>query len=355
MNIAERPTTATAVTIPWIISVDDHVVEPPDLWSARLPSRYLDRGPRIVRDRARFGFRGGKGYYETGIADGRIADIWLYDDLAYPLPRLSAAVGFDELDNEPALFDELRPGAYRQHERLQDMTANHVEASLCFPNVLPRFCGQAFLERADKELALLCVRAYNDWILDEWTSGEGRGRLLPVTIVPLWDPHLAAAEVERCANKGGNAISFSENPFQLGLPSLHDERRWWDPLLASCQATNTVINMHIGSSSAMPATSSDAPHILSSTLTFQNSMGSLLDWLLSGVFARFPQIKVAYSEGQAGWVPYVLERVDKLWAERSNNSYGSSLPSPPRHTFLVTCGSVCSTMRQRSATGTRSV
>jgi predicted TIM-barrel fold metal-dependent hydrolase len=329
MIVEEAAKEPSLVAIPPIISVDDHVVEPPDLWLERLPTKYRDRCPRVLRGRATFGFKGGSGYYTCGGSEGRVADIWVYDDLMYPLPRLSAAVGFDELGNEPATFDELRPGAYLQEDRLLDMSINGVEASLCFPNVLPRFCGQAFLERSDKTLALLCLRAYNDWVLDEWTAGPGRGRLLPVTIVPLWDPKLAAMEVERCANKGGHAISFSENPAQLGLPSMHDDRRWWDPLLAKCAETQTVINMHIGSSSTMATTSSDAPHMLSSTLTFYGSMGSMLDWILSGVFVRFPTLKIAYSEGQAGWVPYVLERVDKLWAERSNNSFGSIVPDPP--------------------------
>jgi hypothetical protein len=87
--------------------------------------------------------------------------------------------------------------------------------------------------------------------------------------------------------------------------------------------------MHIGSSSRMPATSPDAPFIVSSTLTFQNAMGSMLDYIFSGTLERFPTLRIAYSEGQVGWMPYVLERADKLWAERSDNSFGTSLPNPP--------------------------
>jgi predicted TIM-barrel fold metal-dependent hydrolase len=317
--------------IPRIISVDDHVVEPPDLWSARLPERFRDRGPRVVRDRAKFGFVGGVFSSEKGAPDGEWCDWWLYDDLVYPFPKLSAAVGFEHLDNSPVTFDEIRPGCWQQGPRLADMDANHVEASLCFPNVLPRFAGQAFLERADKELALLCVQVYNDWMIDEWCGGDGKGRLIPLTIVPLWDPELAAAEVRRCADKGSHAITFTENPHPLGLPSIHDKDRHWDPLFRACQETGTVINMHIGSSSKMPSTSPDAPFIVSSTLTFQNAMGSLCDYLLSGVFERFPALRIAYSEGQVGWVPYVLDRADKLWEERASGTdgFGVDLPNPP--------------------------
>ena len=317
--------------LPLIISVDDHVVEPPGLWQERLPARFRDRGPRIERrklKRSAGGVGGGNmGFVED--SDGTWCDVWLYEDLEYPFMTLMAAVGFDELGFDVTTFDEIRPGCWKQPERLEDMDASHVEAAVCFPNVLPRFCGQTFLERQDKELSLLCVKAYNDWIIDEWCAGAGRGRLIPLTLVPLWDPSLAAEEIQRCAAKGSFAITFPENPTPLGLPSLHDPSHHWDPVFAACADTATTLCMHIGSSSKMPSTSADAPFIISSTLTFQNAMGSLLDYIFSGTLERFPDLVVAYSEGQVGWMPYVLERAYKLWEERSDNSFGSFLRQAP--------------------------
>ena len=315
--------------IPRIISVDDHVVEPPDLWTSRLPAKYQDRCPRVERDSAVFNFEGGEFTYQKGVPGGAECDWWLYDDLVYPFPKLSAASGFETLDVEPVTFDQIRPGGWKQADRLADMTANHVDASLCFPNVLPRFCGQTFLEREDKELALLCVQAYNNWMIDEWCAGDGRGRLIPLTLIPLWDPAAAALEVHRCADKGSFAVAFSENPYHLGLPSIHDKDRFWDPFLTACQETDTVVCMHIGSSSKMPATSPDAPFSVSSTITFANAMGSMCDYILSGVFVRFPRLRVSYAEGQVGWMPYVIERMDKIWAERGDASFGIDLPEPP--------------------------
>lgn len=318
--------------IPRIISVDDHVVEPPDLWTERLPRKYHDRCPRVERDKAKFHFEGGVFSYEKGTPDGTWGDWWLYDDLIYPFPKLSAAIGFEPLTNTPVTFDEILPGCWKQKERLQDMEDNHVEASICFPNVLPRFCGQTFHEREDKELALLCVKAYNDWMIDEWCAGDGQGRLIPLTIIPLWDAHLAAEEIHRCADKGSFAVAFSENPYHLGLPSIHDPSGFWEPFFAACEETGTVVNMHIGSSSKMPTTSPDAPFAVSSTITFSNAMGSMCDYILSGVFERYPGLRVAYSEGQVGWMPYVIERMDKLWEERINDDdgeFGVNLPNPP--------------------------
>lgn len=316
-----------------IISVDDHVVEPPDLWTSQLPAKYKDKGPRVVRQKVKLsgGVQGGAG---TGLKwieaeDGEWADVWLYQDLVSPLMQVSAAVGFDDLGFGVTTFDDIRPGAWKKKERLADMDASSVQTAVCFPNTLPRFCGQTFYEQPDRELGLACVQAYNDWVIDEWSGGDGKGRLLPVTLVPLWDAQLAAAEVRRCADKGSFAVTFPENPYPLGLPSIHDKDHFWDPFFTAAEETNTVVCMHIGSSSRMPSTSPDAPFIISSTLTFQNAMGSLCDYLFSGTLERFPKLTISYSEGQVGWMPYILERADKLWSERASNNFGSSLKNAP--------------------------
>jgi predicted TIM-barrel fold metal-dependent hydrolase len=166
-------------------------------------------------------------------------------------------------------------------------------------------------------------------MIDEWCEGEGKGRLIPLTLIPLWDPIAAAEEVHRCANKGSFAVAFSENPYHLGLPSIHDKDHFWDPFFTACQETETVICMHIGSSSKMPSTSPDAPFSVSSTITFANAMGSMCDYILSGIFVRFPKLRIAYAEGQVGWMPYVVERMDKIWEERGDASFGIDLPNPP--------------------------
>jgi predicted TIM-barrel fold metal-dependent hydrolase len=316
------------MAIPRIISVDDHVVEPPDLWTARVPARLRDRAPRLVRERGRV-VEAENGAW-TPDPDGEWADIWYYDDLVKPVSRMSVAAGLGELRWGTVTYDEIRPGAWKQAERLADMDANHVDVSVCFPNTLPRFCGQTFAERADKALALVCVQAYNDWMVEDWCGGAGAGRLVPLTLLPLWDVAACVAEVERAAALGSHAVTFPENPFALGLPSIHSGA--WDPFFAACVAAGTVVCMHIGSSSRMPQTTPDAPFIVSSTLTFQNSMHSVLDFTFSGTLARFPGLRLAYSEGQVGWLPYLMERADALWHERSDNSFGTNgvrLDDPP--------------------------
>jgi len=313
--------------IPKIISVDDHVIEPRDVWTSRLPSKYSEVWPRTIQERGHMDFVGGVFSYEPA-DDGDLCDWWLYEDKKIPQTRLSAAAGFDrdEVKVVGITYEEMRKGCWDPVARIEDMDANWTEAQMCFPS-FPRFCGQTFMEAQDKELSDLCVKAYNDWMVEEW-CGDSNGRLIPLTITQLWDAGLAAAEVHRNAARGVKAVCFSEIPPYLGLPSIHGD--YWEPFFRACAETGTVINMHIGSSSRMPSTSEDAPAAVGSTLTFGNAMSSMTDWMYSGWLAKFPTLKIAYSEGQIGWIPYILERADKVWEDnRAWGGFGDKVPEPP--------------------------
>ncbi len=274
----------------WLISVDDHVIEPPGVWQDRVPQRYRDAAPRIVRDTA--------------------GEAWLYEGKRFPTLGLAAAAGKNKEDFSPApmTYEEMRPGCYDAKARLDDMDRDGVLASLCFPS-FPRFCGQTFYEASDRDLGLLCVRAYNDWMIDEW-SATVPGRFIPAIILPLWDPVEGAREIERCAANGAKAVVFSENPAPLGLPSIHDPNRFWDPVFGAASDTGLPLCTHIGSSSKLPATSDDNPLIITLALTPMNAITTCVDWLFSGNFLRFPNLKLCLSEGGIGWIPYALERCD---------------------------------------------
>jgi predicted TIM-barrel fold metal-dependent hydrolase len=320
------------MTLPRIISVDDHVIEPASVWQDRLPARYRGAGPRLERTVARVEWveKGEASVVDDGGPGTREMDVWIYEGRPYPMPRGAAHCGFaDEDALKPVTYDEILPGAYIQAERLAAMDENYTDASLSFPS-FPRFCGQRFLEAGDKELARLCVEAYNDWMIDEWCAGDGYGRLIPLTIIPLWDAELAAAEIRRCAAKGSHAMCFTEQPVALGLPSIYTG--YWDPLWAACQETETVVNMHIGSSSKMPITSPDAPWEVMMTLNAENSIHAFVDWLISGVLHQFPTLRMALSEGQVGWIPFFLARMDDMWEKSDSFDHlKQKLPEPPSH------------------------
>jgi len=242
-----------------LVSVDDHVVEPPDMFDRHLPARWHDVAPRVV-----------------GKHDG--TDVWVYDGKEIPKIGLNAVAGRpkEEYGMEPTSFDELRPGCYDVHERVRDMNAKGVCGSLWFPS-FPNLCGQLFARSSDLEAALAIVQAYNDWHVDEW-CGSYPGRFIPCGIPPIWDPGLMAAEARRLAAKGCHAVSFSENPAKLKLPSFHSDH--WDPFWAACSDTGTVVCLHIGSSSQLVITAPDAPVDVLITLQPVNIVQAAADLLI---------------------------------------------------------------------------
>jgi predicted TIM-barrel fold metal-dependent hydrolase len=297
------------MTLDWFISVDDHLIEPADLWTRRLPAKHHDVAPHFV-------------------SDGE-AEYWVYEDRQVVTNGLNAVAGKskEEFSPEPIGYADMRPGCYDPDARVADMDEGRVLSSILFPS-FPRYCGQVFHEAKDKDLAHLCVRAWNDFILED-CAGAHPGRFIPMMIIPLWDPVAAAKEIERTAALGAKSIAFSENPTKLGLPSIHTD--YWDPVFSACNDTGFVISMHVGSSSNLIRTSDDMP-----TLAFMaysaaaNQAGTLLDWLFSGQFARFPNLKIALSEGSIGWMPYFLERAEQVidkqrwWASRMDITMDAS-------------------------------
>lgn len=315
------------IDIPWIISVDDHIQEPPTLWTDRLPSKYADSAPQVHREEVTY-------TNSKGVTAKGWSDVWYYADQRFESVAEYAAAGAppDTLDSQPITFEEMRPGTYIAADRILDMDTDHVEKSLGFPNGWVRFCGQRFLHGDDRELALLCVQAYNDFLVEEW-SGPSGGRLLGAGIIPLWDAKLAADEVRRNAARGIKAVAFSELPTRLGLPSIYSG--YWDPFIEACDETGTVICMHIGSSSTSAKSSDDAPRGVAALCNFTNSALSMSDWLLSGIVAARPNIRLMYSEAQAGWIPFLMARLDRKWHE-GYAAYGitkEALPELPSTYF----------------------
>jgi predicted TIM-barrel fold metal-dependent hydrolase len=278
----------------WLISVDDHVVEPGHLWQTWLPEKYRERGPKLVVD-----------------PDGKGA-VWHYLEHTQRTSGLSATVGRakNQISPEPLGYDEMRPGCYDPLARVEDMNQAGILASMTFPT-FPAFCGQTFYRGSDKELGFACVQAYNNWMVDEWCA-SAPGRYIPLTLVPLWDPELAATEVHRMADKGVRAFAFSENPEPLGLPTINDPSRYWDPYFRAVAERDGVLCMHVGSSSQIPSINSNTNFMANLSWGAVRTSGTMLDWLFSGVFNRFPNLRISLAEGNIGWIPYFLERAEQV-------------------------------------------
>jgi predicted TIM-barrel fold metal-dependent hydrolase len=280
------------LNLDWLISVDDHILEPPTLWVDRVASKDRERAPHIETIKG--------------------VECWVYDGKRFPHSGLSAVVGKskEEFSPEPLPYSEMRPGCYDAKARLEDMDQAGVLASLCFPSVT-RFCGQLFMEASDREFGFELMQHYNDWLVEEW-CGVAPGRYIPLMLIPMWDPPRAAKEMERMAAKGVTAFAFSENPAPLGLPTIHDADRYWDPVMAAANELEMVACMHVGSSSQLPQISPDAPFMANLTWGASRTSGTMLAWLFSGMFQRFPNLKIALSEGEIGWIPYFLERAEQV-------------------------------------------
>jgi len=292
-----------------VISVDDHVVEPAHTFEGRLPNALQDRAPRIVETR-------------------RGHQVWEFEGRRYTQVGMNAVAGRrpETVKMEPFRFDQMRPGCYDVDARVRDMDLNGVWASLNFPSQITGFCGSVFFGAPDRDLGAACVRAWNDWVHDEWYERYPE-RIIPLGIAYLADATIAADEIRRNAARGFTSVTFPERPHAVGLPSLWD-RDHWDPIIAACTETDTVISLHVGSS-GVPAFPDGAPaQQLAATLFGQLALGACTEWLWSEYPVRHPNLKIAMSEGGIGWVAMLLDRLDyiidtssygELWDERPSD------------------------------------
>jgi len=302
-----------------LVSVDDHLVEPPTMFDAHISDRYRDLAPKVIRK-----------------DDG--SDVWTFNGMEIPNIGLNAVAGRpkEEYGVEPTAFDEMRPGCWDIDKRIKDMNAAGILGSMCFPS-FPGFSGRVIAAVADKDLAYDVLRAYNDWHVDEW-CGAYPGRFIPMGLVPLWDPQVAAAEIRRLASKGVHSVTFTENPATLGYPSFHSDH--WDPLWTACSDNDVVLSIHLGSSGKLAITADDAPVDVMITLQPMNICQAAADLMWSRIPKHFPDLRIALSEGGIGWIPYFIDRLDRtyemhhLW---TGQNFGDQLPSDVFRKHFLTC------------------
>ncbi|MCU1391742.1 MAG: amidohydrolase 2 [Ilumatobacteraceae bacterium] len=285
-----------------IISVDDHVVEPPHTFEGRLPAELQDRAPKIVET-------------EQG------HQVWEFEGNRFTQVGMNAVAGRrpETVKLEPFRFEQMRAGCYDVDARVRDMDINGVWASLNFPSQITGFCGRVFFTTPDRELGLATIRAWNDWLYEEWYLAHPE-RIIPLGITYLADPQLAAAEIHRNAARGFTSVTFPERPHAIGLPSLWD-RDHWDPIMQACVDTDTVVSLHVGSSGLNVSPPGSPSLQLGATLFGQQSLGACAEWLWSGYPERLPTLKIAMSEGGIGWVAMLMDRLDNI-VDRSGYGLG---------------------------------
>ena len=302
-----------------LFSVDDHIVEPPNMYEGRLPSKFADVAPRHHH-----GERGADDYWT--FAGRRL--VYIGSNAVVGRPR-------EEYGFEPSALGQMRPGCYDVNARIGDMNANGIAVSVNFGS-MTGMAGEMFLQVSDKELALATLQAWNDWHIEDW-CGAYPGRFVPLTNLPMWDPQLAAAEVRRVKAKGCNVISFHPNPVALGLPSFHTDH--WDPVWQACTENEVTICLHFADGSySVPSPDSPVDVMISNMPIGLYRVASDLVW--SPVLRKFPTIQFAMSEGGAGWIPYMKQRIDctfRLHHQWTRQDFGGKNPSEIFDRNFATC------------------
>ncbi len=303
-----------------LVSVDDHIVEPPSLhefFRDHLPDKYKDRAPKVI-------------HRDNG------TDAWLIEGQQIATFGLNAVMGRvpEEWGYDPATFEQVRPGTYDVHERVRDMNANGVLAGLNFPS-WPGNGGQFFTQSDDDEFVAAMIRAYNDWHIDAW-CGVYPGRFIPLAISGFkLGPEWMAGEIRRLADEGCHAISWHSEPHRFGMPDYHGDE--WDPALAASQECGSVVVFHFGSAVVrMPRSPFDViPH----AMPFQTAVfASELLW--SPMMVKFPDLKFALAEGAIGWYPYWLEKADFVYQHHhrwTGADFGGKLPSEVFRDRVLVC------------------
>jgi predicted TIM-barrel fold metal-dependent hydrolase len=304
-----------------LVSIDDHMIEPPDMFKNHVPAKWADQAPKVVRN-------------EQGV------DEWVFQGEKTATPfGMAATVGWprQEWGFNPGAYTELRPGCFDVHARVRDMDANGVLAQMNFPT-MAGFNARTFHEAADKEMALVMLQAYNDWAIQEW-AGAYPGRFIPLGIVPMWDPQLAAAEVHRLGKLGCKSVSFVETPHVQGFPSFLSGH--WDPMFKALSDTNQVLSLHIGAGFEVIRRPAEAPvdHLM--VLSTQIAAIVTQDLLFGPTLRAFPDLKVALSEGGIGWIPFYFDRIDRhvenqAWLH-GENDFGGKKPSEVFRDHILAC------------------
>jgi len=284
-----------------VISVDDHLVEPPDMFEGRLPTRLQSAAPKIIETK--------QGH-----------QVWRFDGGTYSQVGMNAVAGRrpETVKVEPFRFDQMRRGCWDIDARIRDMDINGVWASLNFPSMITGFCGRVFSQCSDPDLGLAVTRAWNDWMFEEWYSPHPE-RIIPMGITFLTDPEKGAEEIVRNAARGFTSVTLPERPHRIGLPSIFTD--YWEPVIRACADTGTVISLHVGSSGMADFPEGCPAMQLGATLFGQLSLTACTEWLWSSWAVKYPELKIAMSEGGIGWVAMLIDRLDNI-IDRSGYGLG---------------------------------
>src|SRR5262245_11565329 len=277
-----------------LISADSHVVEPPDLWTSRVPPRFRARAPHQVR-------------LEKG-------DAWVIEGLAQPFPYGLVQCGGlpPEQYRLWVRWEEVRPEASQPRPRLAALDEAGCDAEVLYPS--PRIQNAIAENEADSELQIACVRAYNDWLAEFCAAAPER--FSGVALLPSVGVPAALAELARAlALPGMRSVLMSRFPH--GGTSFSDED---EPFWARCAERRVPVNVHVGlsgSPSGTPALGHTFNNAFTGAFRFYDSPVRLAELVYQRVFDRFPELQMVFAEVDVGWLPYLKEQLDDRYARQN--------------------------------------
>jgi predicted TIM-barrel fold metal-dependent hydrolase len=282
-----------------IISAVDRVVEHPEVWTRRLAkSKWGERIPHIERG-----------------ADG--ADAWVVDGRIIPLSDI-AQVGavMPDRAKTPVRWDDIDASTHVPAERIKAMDRDGVDYTVLYPSVAG-FSGETFGAIDDPALELACVQAYNDWLIEEWTSTHSG--FIPQCIVPLSPVDATVSEIKRAVAGGHRGVIFPAEPMHLrNLPHINSSA--YDPVWATCQELNVPLCFHAGSAPQLqfPLAPNLAPELAAAFQAVIRPASAVFDLsniLFSRILLRFPKLKVVFAESTIGWGTFLLEYADHQYEQ----------------------------------------
>jgi uncharacterized protein len=276
------------------ISADDHVIEHPEVWVRRLSKqKWGSRIPHLERQ-----------------ADG--SDCWLIDGKKHRLlGKGSVGALISDRGAEPRTWDAIPETAWAPAERLKVLDAAGIDYSVLYPTIAG-IAGEAFGSISDPELELECVRAYNDWLIEEWAACSSR--FIPQCIIPLGPINTTVAEIKRAVTRGHKGVIVPPTPRYLrDLPHINDS--YYDPIWRTCEELAVPVCFHAGASAElqMPAYEGFPPAIAAAFDAVARPVSAVpivSNLIVSRVLERFPSLNVVFADTSVGWISFALEATD---------------------------------------------
>lgn len=280
-----------------LISADNHINEPRNLFIDRFPAHLKDKAPRVIEGRD-----GGEGWSIDGTPPKRTYG-------------LECMAGFDKSEYRMSglRHADLRRGNYDGAAHLADMDIDGVWASVTYPGFTP-----SFYTHPDKEVAAAGFAAYNDWILDDFQSADPR-RLCGLAINPteLGIEH-AVAEMRRCAKKGARAMYIPGNPT---IPYNHPTH--YHPVWQAADELGLTLCMHRNHGGPPDATDwdrlqEDKVSIGGIVTRYFSCLKPFSYLIFAGIFDQYPNLKMVGAEVDCGWAPFWVQTMEHHWEIQSS-------------------------------------